>query len=114
MMSLFDLFHVFIKVLYCCFCMSCECLMIKAILGSARLLGTRHYGFCSLDLVDLFFLRVRGETESEGIVVLTTGKVFLPKVSEGSLVFLWQFQGSPPPSVVQRRLVLFSRSTLDK
>lgn len=41
-MSLFDLFHVFIKVLYCCFCMSCECPMIKAILGSARLLGTRH------------------------------------------------------------------------
>lgn len=33
--------------------------MEKAILGSARLSVMRHYGFCSLDIVGLFFLRVR-------------------------------------------------------
>lgn len=65
-MSLFDLFHVFIKVLYCCFCMGCDCLMIKAILGSARLLGTRHYGFCSLDLVDWFFYALEGRFPARG------------------------------------------------
>lgn len=37
-----------------------------------------------------FFTGERGDVQSKSIVVLTIGKVFLP---EGSLVFLWQFQG---------------------
>lgn len=54
-----------------------------------------------------FFTGERGDVQSEGIVVLTTGKVFLSKVAEGSLVFLWQFQGVFSPQCSSEKACSF-------
>lgn len=70
--------------------------MEAAILGSARLSVLRHYGFCSLDVVGLFFLRVRPAmselwtsevfTEGKGLAEAFSGCLFPVSIGKG-LIF---------------------------